>query len=163
MLRAVRRVTLLPMVGAALSLAQVVTGASVVDEVAQDRAYCDWDAPGFAAVVVWMGIPAIAAICLAASAGFLLRGNTATSRIFLYAAIGPVLIRSCYGWPMPFVAPSDGCEGDGGYVAPDGVIVGAARPLIEITAIVGTYLTLIVAIVRLLLYKRYEHEIRRPM
>lgn len=158
-----QRVILLLIVGAALCLAQMVTGFSVVDEVAQDRAYCDWDAPGFAAVVVWMGIPAMAAICLAASAGFLLRGNPATSRIFLYAAIGPVLIRSCYGWPMPFVAPSDGCEGDGGYVAPDGVILGAARPLIELTAIVGTYLILIVAIVRLLLYKRYEHKVRRPM
>jgi hypothetical protein len=64
---------------------------------------------------------------------------------------------------MPFVAPSDGCEGDGGYVAPDGVILGPARPLIELTAIVGTYLTLIVAIVRLLLYKRYEYDVRRPV
>jgi len=55
MLRAVRRVSLLLIVGAALCLAQVVTGASLVDEVAQDRAYCGWDAPGFGAVVVWMG------------------------------------------------------------------------------------------------------------
>jgi len=110
-----------------------------------------------------MGIPAMAAICLATSAGLLLRGKTATSRILLYAAIGPVLIRSCYGWPMPFVVPSDGCEGDGGYIAPDGVILGAARPLIELTAIVGTYLILIIAIVRLLLYQRHEHEVQDPM
>jgi len=41
--------------------------------------------------------------------------------------------------------PSDGCEGDGGYIAPDGVILGAARPVIEFAAIVGTLLILIAA------------------
>ena len=143
----VRWVSSLLVVGAALCLAQVVTGASLVDEAAQDRAYCGWDAPGLAWVVPWMGIPAVAVVCFGASAGFLLRGKTATSRTFLYAAICPVLIRSCYGWPMPFVVASDGCEGDGGYIAPEGIILGAARPVIELIAIVGTYLILIVAIV----------------
>lgn len=134
-------------VAAILSLAQVVTAISLIDAAAQDRAYCSWDSsPDVGWIVIYLGSALVAAGCLATSASFLARGDIGTSRIILYAAVAPVLLRSCYGWSSVLVVPSDGCEGDGGYIVPDGYLLGGAEAPIEIIALVGGHVILAIAI-----------------